>query len=83
MFNGSNAEEIDSMTTPRRRKIYFGFHTKHVVNTANLFLATEWILSRGNDSAWAVEESRSALRINIGCHFFADTDVRPKSISFK
>lgn len=71
------------MTAPRRRKIYFGFHTKHIVNTANLFLATKWILSRGNDSAWAVRESWSALRIDVGCHCLADIDVRPKSISFK
>lgn len=40
-----NTAETDSMSATLRRKIYFGFHTKHIVNVANLSLATKWILS--------------------------------------
>lgn len=82
MFYGINTEETDSMTAPWRRKIYFGFYTKHIVNTANLFLATKRILSRGNDSAWAAGESWNDLGINICCHCLANINATPKSISF-
>lgn len=45
MVSGINTAEIDSMTATLRRKIYFGFHTKHTVNMAKLSLATKRILS--------------------------------------
>ena len=62
MFYGINMAEIDFMTATWRRKIYFGFHTKH---TANLFLATKWILSRGDDSTQAAGGSINAFRHKV------------------
>lgn len=73
MFCGTNTAEMDSMTATRRRKIYFGFHTRDMENTANLFLATKWILSKGDDSAQACGESGNDLGINICCHCLANT----------
>lgn len=83
MFYGMNAAEIDCMTTTLRRKMYFGFYTKHIVNTVNLSLATEWILPEAMTQLRQLEKAEMPLGIKICYNCFANIDAISISISFK
>ena len=64
-FYGINTTEIDSITAALRRKIYLGSHTKHIVNIANLSLATKWILSEVMTQFRQLEKAEMSLGIKI------------------
>lgn len=63
MFSGKNTAEIDIMTATLRRKIYFGFPTKHIPNSQSLS-SQQMYCPGDNDLNQAVGESRNASRHN-------------------